>query len=111
MYVNIPAEIETYLVNKRETRQLGTAVVKNLSNGGAYLDRIKLEKGMIPAEPFRMILRLESQPLTDWTADCKVLRLQSNGSLAAGLQFMNLSESDQSKVNSFIADAEAHAAE
>ena len=34
IYVNIPAEIETYLVNRRETRQLGTAVVKNLSHGG-----------------------------------------------------------------------------
>ena len=111
IYVNIPAEIETYLVNRRETRQLGTAVVKNLSHGGAYLDRIKLEQGMIPAEPFRMILRLEGQPLKDWTAECKVLRLQSNGSLAAGLQFMNLSRNDQRKVEALISDAEAHATE
>ncbi|MBI4774884.1 MAG: helix-turn-helix domain-containing protein [Deltaproteobacteria bacterium] len=111
IFVNIPAEIETYLVNRRETRQLGTAVVRNLSQGGAYLDKIKLEEGMIPAEPFRMVLRFEGQPLKEWSADCKVLRLQSNGSLAAGLQFMNISRDDQKRVEALIASSESPAAE
>jgi len=111
IFVDIPAEIETYLVNQRENRQLGTAVVKNLSQGGAYLDHINLEKGMIPAEPFRMVLRFEGQPLKDWTAECKVLRLQSNGSLAAGLQFMSISRENQKRVEALITSSELPAAE
>jgi hypothetical protein len=42
---------------------------------------------VIPCEPFRILLESEQEPLKDWKAHGKIVRLQSNGSLTAGVQF------------------------
>ena len=62
------------------------------------------EKGYIPAEPFRILLEVNQAPLENWRAHCKVIRLQSNGSLAAAVQFVRLS-----KANLKVIERIAHA--
>jgi hypothetical protein len=69
--------------------------MENISYGGSFLSDIHLEKGMIPSEPFRFLLEVDQPPLTNWRAHCKVVRLQSNGTLTAGVQFMRLSKANR----------------
>ena len=61
--------------------------MENISLGGAYLSEIQLEGGVIPCEPFRLLMNSDQEPLKDWRAHGKVVRLQSNGVLTAGVQF------------------------
>ena len=90
--VNLPARIQVYRLSAPRLRDLGWATVENISCGGAYLSQLRLEKGFIPAEPFRFLLEVNQSPLENWRAHCKVVRLESNGSLAAGVQFLRLSQ-------------------
>ena len=91
--VHFPARIEVYRVKSPSQRYQGQAVVENIGPGGAYLSGIKIDGGMIPCEPFRIVLETDQGPLKNWRAHCKVIRFQSNGFLTAGVQFINLSES------------------
>jgi hypothetical protein len=80
-------KIGMYSVRTPYRRDSGIAVMENISMGGAYLSGIELEGGMLPCEPFRISLSADQEPLKNWRAHCKVVRLQSNGSLVAGVQF------------------------
>jgi len=92
--VNLPARIQVYRLSAPRLRDPGWATVKNISCGGAYLSQLRLEKEYIPAEPFRFLLEVNQSPLENWWAHCKVVRLESNGSLAAGVQFVRLSKAN-----------------
>jgi CheY-like chemotaxis protein len=82
-----PLKIGIYSVRTPYRRDNGLATMENISVGGAFLSDMKLEGGMIPCEPFRILLESEQEPLKDWKAHGKIVRLQSNGSLTAGVQF------------------------
>ena len=92
--VNLPAKMRVYSLSAPHLRDFGRATVENISCGGAYLSQLHFEKGYIPAEPFRFLLEVNQAPLKNWRAHCKVLRLQSNGSLAVGVQFVRLSKAN-----------------
>jgi hypothetical protein len=81
-----------YRLRTPYARESGTAVMENISHGGSFLSDIQLEKGTIPSEPFRFLMEVNQPPLLNWKAHCKVVRLQSNGTLTAGVQFMRLSK-------------------
>jgi len=103
--VNLSAKIGVYRLGGPRLRDPGWATVENISRGGAYLSQLNLEKGYIPAEPFRFLLEVDQGPLKNWRAHCDVVRLRStNGSLAAGVQFVKLS-----KANLKMIEAIAHA--
>ena len=85
--IHLPLKIGMYSVRTPYRRDSGIAVMENISMGGAYLSGIQLEGGMLPCEPFRISLSADQEPLKNWRAHCKVVRLQSNGSLVAGVQF------------------------
>jgi len=85
--IHLPLKIGMYSVRTPYRRDSGIAVMENISMGGAYLSGIELEGGMLPCEPFRISLSADQEPLKNWRAHCKVVRLQSNGSLVAGVQF------------------------
>jgi CheY-like chemotaxis protein len=85
--LRLPLKIGIYPVRTPYRRDSGMAVMENISLGGAYLSGIELEGGKIPCEPFRILLSADQEPLKDWRAHCKVVRLQSNGSVTAGVQF------------------------
>lgn len=85
--MHVPLKIGIYPLRTPYRRKSGMAVMENISMGGAYLSRIQLEGGVIPCEPFRILLSADQEPLKDWRAHGKVVRLQSNGSVTAGVQF------------------------
>jgi len=100
--VDIPTDLEVYRVHTPEVSEQGKASVENISLGGAYLSNIHLESGNIPIDTFRFLLNIDQPPLNNWQAECKVIRLQGNGSLTAGVQFISLSEQNKNKINGMI---------
>lgn len=102
--VHLPAKIGIYRLGAPRLHDLGWATVKNISRGGAYLSQLNIKKGVIPAEPFRFLIEVNQRPLENFRAHCKVVRLESDGSLAAGIQFVRLS-----KANLKMIEAMAHA--
>jgi excisionase family DNA binding protein len=87
--LNVPCEIAIYQRSTPQRRIPGDATLSNISRGGAWISNIRLSDS-IPARPFRLFLRINTPPLENWQAYCRVLRLESNGSLRAGLQFARL---------------------
>ena len=104
--VDLPARIWVYRLSKSHVRERGEAKVDNVSFGGAHLSDIQLEKKTLPSEPFRMVLEVDQEPLKDWRVHCKVVRLESNGGLEAGLQFVRLSKSKQAMVEAIVQNRE-----
>ncbi len=92
--VHVPAKVGVYRMKSPHRRDLGEATIENISCGGAFLSGIQLESGVIPCEPFRMFLEVDQEPLKNFRTHCKIVRLQSNGSVAAGVQFTRLSKAN-----------------
>ena len=91
---HLPARIRVYRLKTPNQRDLGKALVENISCGGAYLSGIEMEKREIPCEPFRILMEVDQEPLKNWRTHCKVARLQSNGFITAGVQFVRISKSN-----------------
>jgi len=98
---NLPARIRVYRLRRPYERDLGKAVVENISCGGAYLSGIEMEKGELPCEAFRILMEVDQEPLKNWRAHCRVARLQSNGSLTAGVEFTKVSKSNREMIQAF----------
>ena len=93
--VSLPAKLSVYPVSTPYRRDPGEATVENVSMGGMFLSGIKLEKGVLPGEAFRFLLEVDHPPLKNWRAHCKVVRLQADESLGAGVQFVRLSKANR----------------
>ena len=106
MNLHLPAKIKVYRVRAPQVRQEGEALLENISGGGAFLSNIRVEKGVIPCEPFRFVLEVDAGPLKNWRAHCRVVRLECNGSMAAGVEFMRLSRRMLSMVTGIAHPAE-----
>jgi len=91
---HLPAKMTIYRLRTPRRRDLGKAMVEDISCGGAYLSGIEMEKGEIPCEPFGILVEVDQEPLKHWRAHCKLARLMSNGSLTAGVQFVRISKSN-----------------
>ena len=104
--VDLPARVWIYRLSKAHVREGGSARVDNVSMGGAHLADIQLEKKSIPSEPFRMVLEVDRGPLKNWRVHCKVVRLESNGGLEAGLQFVRLSKPKQAMLEAILQNRE-----
>jgi len=87
MALQLPLKIGVYSVRTPYRRDAGLATMENISLGGTFLSEFSLEGGTIPCEPFRILLEADQEPLKDWKAHGKVVRLQSNGTISAGIQF------------------------
>jgi len=93
--VDLPAKIWIYRLRKAHVREGGEAKVDDISMTGAHLSEIRLEKETLPADAFRIVLEVDQEPLKQWRVHCKVIRLESNGGLEAGVQFVRLSRAKQ----------------
>jgi CheY-like chemotaxis protein len=96
--IDLPASINFYPLKGPRQHNPGIARVKNISQGGAFVSRIYLERGIIPGEAFRAFLKIDHQPLSHWMARSKVVRLQANGFLEAGVQFVKISKQNLEKI-------------
>jgi hypothetical protein len=101
--VSVPARIGIYPNRHPLRRRWGSAVLANVSRGGAFLNGITMDEGLIPSEPFRALVEVDSDPLPQWSATCQVLRLGSNGSVSAGMRFIRLSAENREKIARFCA--------
>lgn len=90
--VRLPAKIKLYRLKTPYVRDPGEAVMENVSCGGAYLSSITLEKKIIPCEPFRILLEVDAGPLKKWRAHGRLVRLECNGSVVAGIAFTRISK-------------------
>jgi DNA-binding NarL/FixJ family response regulator len=95
-------DLQVHKLSNQELSDSGNAVVENISFGGAYLSNINLEKGFLPGEAFRFLLKIDHPPLNKWEATCKVARLQVNDSLTAGVKFENISQENKDKITSIF---------
>ena len=100
--VNIPAQMHVYRIGTPDVREPGDAKVENISFGGAFLSDIHMKSGSIPLDTFRFLLGIKQPPLSDWEAECKVLRLNADGTLTIGVQFVNLSQINKKKIADLI---------
>lgn len=96
--VDLPASINFYSLKGSRQHNPGVARVKNISQGGAFVSRIHLERGIIPGDAFRAFLKIDHQPLSNWMARSKVVRLHANGSLETGVQFVKISRQNLEKI-------------
>ncbi len=96
--INLPAQIGVYNLKSPLHREQGKATLENISLGGAYLTQIRVDNAKIPAEPFRVLVDVDHPPLENWRAHCRVMRLQSNGFVTVGLQFVRLSKANRRKI-------------
>lgn len=103
--VNLPAEIGVYSLRSPLKREPGKGVMANVSMGGAYLSQMHMDQTKLPGEPFRLLLQVSRSPLENMRVHCKVIRLQSNGSLSVGLQFVKLSKTTRSAIESIYRGA------
>lgn len=97
--VNLPARIWLYDAHDPENAEEGAAIIHNISGGGAYLTDINFANGFPLFENFRLKIAVDREPLENWEARLKVLRLQADGSISAGVQFIDISEEDRRKID------------
>lgn len=97
--LHVPAEIRACRAKTPVSRgERGKAELVNISPGGAYLSDIQMEKKELPGEPFKILLEVDQPLLQNFRAHCRVMRLQSNGTLAAGVEFIKLSKANRKKI-------------
>ena len=100
--LKLPANIAVYRNSAPRVQEPGRATLENLSCDGAMLTNIELDAGVIPGEPFRFVVEIDQAPLKKWKAHCRVVRLNANGKLQAGLQFAKISKANLKKVESIM---------
>jgi CheY-like chemotaxis protein len=109
--LNIPAEVGVYSMKAPQKRDVGKAVMENISMGGAYLSQLQMDQTKLQGEPFRVLLQVTKGPMENFRVHCRVVRLQSNGSLTLGLQFVKLSKGNRSMIESVYRGSATVAAE
>lgn len=96
--VRIPADIGIYRLSDPHDCAWGRAMVQNISEGGAFLSKIHVSGNVLPAEPFRILMKIDHDPLHEWQADCQMVRLNGEDGLNAGVKFVKISRSDRQQV-------------
>jgi CheY-like chemotaxis protein len=98
--LNIPVRLFIYKVAAPRQREPGQAMTENISRGGLLLSHLHIRGGLLPLEPFRILVEADQAPLEQWRAHCQLIRLQSVGTLTAALQFVKISKPNLQKIMS-----------
>ena len=103
--LNSPAEL-TITLEDGTVFDSGTAVVKNLSVGGALLKEIRLAKQVLPLRNFSILIKLKDIPkLAGLVGECEVVRLAGStdtGEPELGVRFMNATHRDRRRIQEFV---------
>ncbi|MHC4248935.1 MAG: PilZ domain-containing protein [Planctomycetota bacterium] len=103
--LNSPAEM-TITLEDGTVFDSGTAVVKNLSVGGALLKDINLPKQVLPIQNFTMLIKIRDIPkLAGLVGECEVVRLAGSsdtGEPELGVRFMNATHRDRRRIQDFV---------
>ena len=84
----------------------GTAVVKNLSVGGALLKGLELPKHVLPLQNFTMLIKLKDTPkLAGLVGECELVRFAGStetGDPELGVRFMNATHRDRRRIQEYV---------
>ena len=98
IHLGLPANFELFLADSPDHKEEGNTVVNDISLGGAYLSNINLNENKIPFGSLRMLLHINNPPFDDLNEECKVVRLHSNGSLNAGVEFIDIKQKTKNEI-------------
>ncbi|HRU04155.1 MAG TPA: response regulator [Candidatus Brocadiia bacterium] len=97
---NWPAKLELYLKNQPRAIDVGQALVKDISEGGAYLDGIQLKNGAFPASPFLLSVKIIGGKAEGFQAQCHPVRIDTRDALGLGVRFDKLAPDDLNRIRS-----------
>ena len=83
---NLRAVLKVYLTEFSEEVDEGRAIVRDISEGGAFLGSINLRSGHLPARPFAIGLRVEEGWAKGFEAKCHPVRINCEGELGLGVE-------------------------
>ena len=95
---NLPADIYIYDPANPEQSESGSAIILNISYGGALISKIRLSKKIFFGSDFRIGLRVGKSPSEIWEVLSKVVRLKSNEQFEVGVEFIDISDEDQKNI-------------
>ena len=96
--VNLPCELKLISEIDHRKNKRGTAVLRDISFGGATLTSICLPEDTPFAEIFRFTVTTSKKPLENWEADSKLLRIHSDNPFHASVRFLNVSNQNLEKI-------------
>ena len=96
--INISAKIELFNISNPQDRAEGEAIIENISQSGAFLSEVKLDRTLIPDGNYRIRLHIEQPPLKGIKTETVIVRFYSNDSTGTGIKFAHLSEEDKVKI-------------
>lgn len=103
--VNSPCEL-TVTLEDGTVFDTGTAIIRNLSVGGALLSGLKLSKGVLPLQNFTLLIKfLEIPELADLVGECEVVRFAGStetGEPELGVRFINATHRDRRRIQSYV---------
>ena len=94
--VDIPAQLQVFSTSDPIHCINGQAQVKNISSTGAFLAEISLEETLNPQDAYRVLLKIDQPPLSNWMAESILLHVSQDNT--AGLKFINLSKQNRLKM-------------
>lgn len=89
-------------MNEVPERVEGTAVIENISPGGAFLTGIHFDRDIPLADAFTVRLDVDEPPLERWSADSTVVERTSEGGVR--VHFIGISRENQNKVTGLFAE-------
>jgi len=100
--LNIEAKFEIIDMIDPGQKHFGKAIMENISRGGAYISKIKLENEKIFDGTFKIRLNVDQPFLKNWKADA--IFISEITSDSAGIKFINISKNDQLKIANLFND-------
>lgn len=96
--IDVPVQLSIVPVSAPGCAEMATAAICNISEDGALLRDLRIEKGGIPSEPFEVTIKADSSPLLAWRARGVIVRFESRNGLAAGVRFTEITRDDVEQI-------------
>ena len=96
--VNIPTKVVIRTKKDNKIFNKGTAVIKNISEGGALISNMKFSKNCLPINPFTFELKLNGGGFKNCTMTGNPVRVTSNDEMNLGVVFENISDACKEKI-------------
>ena len=96
--LNLPTDIVicdniiSHKVNK------GTAIIKDISYGGAFLSQIQFPLDAYFSRNFIFLMKTDHYPLINFEVESQLIRLKSDKYLNAGIKFLEISHENREKI-------------
>ena len=74
----------------RADADTGVGTIRDVSQGGAFLSDIRLKRGALPVTPFALEVKVKDGKGAGLTAECRPVRIETNGGLGMGIEFIHL---------------------